>query len=96
MRDDLVRMMPPAFPWPRGLVYFTGLREIAGEVGLMLTQTRRATGFALIMFFIAVFPANLRAARAGVTLRGKPATALWLRVVPMQVLFIFLARWVSR
>jgi uncharacterized membrane protein len=95
MRDDLVRMMPPSFPWPRALVFFTGLCEIAGAIGLLLPLTRRAAGFALILFFIAVFPANIRAARSGVTLRGKPTTALWLRF-PMQLLFIFLAWWVSR
>ncbi len=37
-----------------------------------------------------MFPANVRAARTGVTLHGKPATALWLRA-PMQFLFIVLA-----
>jgi uncharacterized membrane protein len=95
MRDDLVRMMPPSVPWPRALVFFTGLCEIAGAIGLLLPLTRRAAGFALILFFIAVFPANVRAARAGVALRGKPATALWLRA-PKQVVFIFLAWWVSR
>ena len=57
------------------------------------SETR--AGYALIVFFIAVFPANARAARSGVTLRGKPATALWVRA-PMQFLFIFLAWWVSR
>src|SRR6266850_3513804 len=95
LREDLVRMMPPSFPWPRALVFFTGLCEIAGAVGLLLSPTRRAAGFALILFFIAVFPANVRAARSDLTLRGKPATALWLRA-PMQLLFIFLAWWVSR
>ena len=95
MRDDLVRMMPPSFPWPRALVYFTGLCEIAGAIGLLFLLTRRAAGIALILFFLAVFPANVRAARSGITLRGKPATALWLRA-PMQLLFICLAWWVSR
>src|SRR5207253_10909315 len=74
---------------------FTSFCEIAGAVGLILPPTRRAAGFALIVFFIAVFPANVRAARSGVTLLGKPATALWLRT-PMQFLFISLAWWVSR
>jgi len=95
MRDDLVRMMPPSFPWPRALVYFTGLCEIAGAIGLLFLLTTRAAGIALILFFLAVFPANVRAARSGITLRGKPATALWLRA-PMQLLFICLAWWVSR
>jgi len=95
MREDLVRMMLPAIPWPRALVYFTGLCEIAGAMGLLIPATRRAAGIALIMFFVAVFLANVRAARSGVGLRGKAATPLWLRA-PMQLLFIILAWWVSR
>ncbi len=51
-----------------------------------------AAGIALILFFIAVLPANIHAARAKVTLRGRPATPLWLRL-PMQILFIVLAWW---
>lgn len=94
-REDLVRMMPSSIPWPRALVLFTGLCEIAGAIGLLLPLTRRGAGLSLILFFVAVFPANIRAARAGVTLRGKPVTTLWLRA-PMQLLFIFLAWWVSR
>ncbi len=94
MREDLVRMMPPSIPWPRAMVFFTGLCEIAGAVGLLLPRTRLAAGIALILFFIAVFPANVRAARSGVALRGKPATPLWVRA-PMQILFIFLAWWSS-
>jgi uncharacterized membrane protein len=69
--------------------------ELAGAIGLVIPETRRAAGIALILFFIAVLPANIHAARAGVTLRGRPATPLWLRV-PMQILFIFLAWWSTR
>jgi hypothetical protein len=50
---------------------------------------------ALILFFVAVLPANIHAARAGITLRGRPPTPLWLRV-PMQFLFIALAWWSTR
>jgi uncharacterized membrane protein len=77
------------------MVFFTGLCEIAGAIGLVIPATRLAAGIALILFFIAVLPANIRAARANVTLRGRPATALWLRV-PMQILFIGLAWWSTR
>ena len=44
------------------------------------------------MFFVAVLPANIHAARAGVTLGGEPATPLALRI-PMQLLFIGLTWW---
>jgi uncharacterized membrane protein len=92
MREDLVRMVPPSIPWPRAMVYFTGVCEIAGAVGLLLPEFRTAAGYALVAFFLAVLPANVHAARAGVTLRGKPATSLWLRI-PMQMLFIAIAFW---
>jgi uncharacterized membrane protein len=95
MKEDFVRMMPPSIPWPRAMVYFTGVCEIAGAVGLLLPEFRRAAAHALIAFFLAVLPANIHAARAGVTFRGKPATNLRLRI-PMQILFIAIAFWSSR
>ena len=94
MKEDFVRMMPASIPWPRAMVYFTGVCEIAGAVGLLFPEFRRAA-YALIAFFLAVLPANIHAARAGVTLRGKPATSLWLRI-PMQILFIAIAFWAAR
>lgn len=95
MQEDFVRMMPPWIPWPRAMVYFTGVCEIAGAAGLLLPEFRRVAAYALIAFFLAVLPANIHAARAGVTLRGKPATSLWLRI-PMQALFIAIAFWSAR
>jgi uncharacterized membrane protein len=95
MKEDLIRMTPSWVPKPRAMVFFTGLCEISGAIGLAMPELRRAAGIALILFFIAVLPANIHAARAGVTLRGRPATALWLRV-PMQILFIVLAWWSTR
>ena len=95
MKDDFVRMMPPSIPWPRALVYFTGICELAGAVGLLLSEFRRIAAYALIAFFLAVLPANIHAARVGVTLRGKPATSLWLRI-PVQILFIAIAFWSAR
>jgi uncharacterized membrane protein len=49
----------------------------------------------LIVLLIGMFVANVNAARKGVTLRGKPATPLWVRT-PMQALFIALLWWSTR
>jgi uncharacterized membrane protein len=92
MKEDLIRMVPSWVPRPRAVVFITGIFEILGAIGLLLPSVQRVSGITLILFFIAVFPANVRAARAGVTLRGKPATPLWLRT-PMQILFIALTWW---
>ena len=92
VKRDLVRMVPDWVPWPQAVVYFTGVGELAGALGLLLPSLRLAAGIALIAFFILVFPANAKAARSGVGMGGKAATPLWLRV-PMQTLFIVLTWW---
>ena len=95
MRHDLARMVPEVVPWPEAVVVFTGLCEVAGAIGLLVPRWRRAAGLALIVFLIAVFPANVRAAREGVTLGGTAATPLGWRL-PMQLLLIGLVYWVSQ
>jgi uncharacterized membrane protein len=92
MRDDLVRMTPAWVPRPKVMVLFTGVCEILGAIGILVPAVRRVAGIALVLLFIALFPANVHAARAGLTLRGKPVTPLWLRA-PMQLLIIALTWW---
>ena len=92
MKEDFVRMMPQWIPRPRAMVFFTGLCEIAGAIGLLVPGLRRAAAVSLIVFFFAILPANIHAARTGATLRGKPVTPLVLRI-PMQILFIAIAWW---
>lgn len=48
---------------PGTLVAFTGVCEIAGGLGLLIPATRIAAVVCLIVFLIAVFPANAAAAR---------------------------------
>lgn len=92
MRADLVRMVPPSVPNPELMVTFTGLCEILGAIGLLVSRTRRVAAVALIVFLIAVLPANIHAARAGATLRGAAATPLVPRIA-LQLLFIVLVWW---
>jgi uncharacterized membrane protein len=92
MRHDLARMVPPSIPHAMGMIYFTGVCEITGGLGLLIPATRVAAAIALIVFFLAILPANIYAAKAGVQLRGKAVTPLVWRI-PMQVLFISLTWW---
>ena len=92
MRPDMVRMVPPAIPNPEIMVTFTGVCEILGAIGLLVLRTRRFAAIALIVFLVAVLPANVHAALSGVTFRGAPATPLVPRVA-LQVLFIALVWW---
>jgi uncharacterized membrane protein len=95
MRGDLVRMVPPALPFPHHLVTFTGLCEILGAIGILVPTMRRLAGVCLVLLLVALFPANLSAARRGLSLAGKPVTPIWLRL-PIQIVFIALTWWATQ
>ena len=83
-------MIPPSlkragFPSGKVLVRFTGLCEIAGGVGLLIPQAQVAAAIALIVFLIAVFPANAYAA-ADPERFGSAAIPFWPRFVAQVVL----------
>jgi len=92
LRGDLVRMVPPSVPAPEAVITFTGICEVLGAIGLLVPQTRRLAAFALILFLLAVLPANIHAARTDVTIGGSQATPLVPRIA-LQALFIGLVWW---
>ena len=92
MRGDLVRMVPPWVPFPEFMVTFTGVCEILGALGLLVPRTRRIAAVALLVFLIAVLPANIYAAETGGTIAGKPITPLLPRIA-LQIVFIALIWW---
>jgi uncharacterized membrane protein len=94
MRPDLVRMVPKRLPAPAILVTLTGIAELVGAIGLLVQPFSRLAAIGLALLLVALFPANVHAARAGLTLGGRPATPLVLRL-PLQVLWIGLLCWVA-
>lgn len=60
------------------LVRFTGLCEIAGGIGVLVPSIRFAAGIALVVFLIAVFPANAYAAEHSERF-GRAAIPFWPR-----------------
>ncbi len=49
MKDDFVAMLPEPVPKDVRIIYLTGLAEIAGAIGLLIPNTRRAAGMALVV-----------------------------------------------
>ena len=83
-------MIPPALKARvsgKTLVRFTGLCEIAGGLGILIPQTRFAAGIALVLFLIAVFPANAHAA-ANPERFGRAAFPFWPRYAAQLVLIL--------
>jgi uncharacterized membrane protein len=88
-----MRMMIPGFiPFKSGMVYGTGVIEIALGIGLLFPATCVLAGWILIIFFLLILPANIYAAIKNVdyqkgTFDGPGLKYLWFRV-PLQILFI--------
>ncbi len=63
MRRDLIAIVPPRLPAPALLVTVTGVLELLGAAGLLLPVTRVAAAVCLLALMLAMFPANIYAAR---------------------------------
>jgi uncharacterized membrane protein len=95
MKREHARMVPKVFRHPLAMIYFTGVLEFLGAAGLLLPRFAAFAGVGLIVLLVAMFPANIKAAREHLTVGGRPATRLWLRL-PMQILFIGMLSWSTR
>lgn len=86
-RSELIAMVPERFPQPGLLVSLTGALELVGAAGLMVSRTAPYAAVGLVLLFMAMFPANVSAARRGLTLNGQPVSPLPQRTV-LQALFV--------
>ncbi|MFI7673874.1 hypothetical protein [Actinophytocola sp. NPDC049390] len=91
---DLVAMVPPFVPFPSSAVYLTGVLELLGALGLVVSRTRAVAAMCLTALFVLMLPANIHADLADVPLNGDEATSLWFRV-PEQALFVAVALWTA-
>jgi uncharacterized membrane protein len=87
-RGDFIAMVPRIFPRPDLMVSATGVFEILGALGLLIPAIAPVTAACLAVLLIALFPANIRAARERLTIGGRAATALPLRAL-LQLVFLF-------
>ena len=84
-----LRFMPGWVPYPLGMIYFTGVAEVAGGVGLLIPSLRRKAAYGLVLLLIAVFPVNVKMALDSTSL------LLWVRL-PIQGLLIWWILWCTR
>ena len=94
LRKDFGHIVPPIFPNKDAIVLLTGVLEILGGIGLILPQLSRWAGIALILYLIAVFPANIYGARHKIPVLGRTHPSVTVRL-PFQILLIALLWWVT-
>lgn len=90
-----LKLMPKWIPLHDDMVMISGVAEIAGGIGLLIPQTRKAAAWGIILLLFAVFPANIYMALHNVAISDdKPEGAgiiRWIRL-PIQILAIMWAR----
>lgn len=94
VQRTMAAMVPPALRGegmasPRNLVIVTGVCEIAGGVGLLIPATTVIAAICLIVFLVAVFPANVYAA-AHKERFGRAAFPLVPRTIGQIILILLL------
>jgi uncharacterized membrane protein len=63
LRAALIAIVPPRLPAPGLLVTVTGVLELLGAAGLLVPTTRVSAAVCLLLLMLAMFPANVYAAR---------------------------------
>jgi uncharacterized membrane protein len=88
--EEMAAMLPPSLPYRVELIYFTGICELLGAIGLWIPRLTRLTGFLLILMLIGVLPANIYSAINRIDFGGHGAGPVYLLVrVPFQVFVIW-------
>jgi uncharacterized membrane protein len=97
--ETFLTITPDWAPYPEAVVYWTGLAEIAGAIGLLQPLSkalRQAAGIGLALYALCVWPANINhmmmdMARAD----GGLGLAYHAPRMALQPVLIWLALWVA-
>lgn len=85
-----MRIMPPWLPFPKELVFVSGVMEIVCALLLLPSFSRSIAAWGIILLLIAVFPANIQMS-VNYYKAGNPYLWLTLLRLPLQVLLIWWA-----
>lgn len=77
-------IMPDYLPAHRELVLASGVAEIAGGLGVMAPQTRKAAAWGILVLLVCVMPANVWMVQHPERYPGIPVWMLWARL-PLQL-----------
>lgn len=83
-------IMPDYMPAHHQLVLISGAAEIAGGLGVLVPQTRKAAAWGLVVLLVVVMPANIWMLQHSERYSGVPLWALWVRL-PLQLPLIWWA-----
>ncbi len=91
-----IAITPQWVPFPEQIIFWTGIAEIAGAIGLLFPFCRKAAGVGLALYALCVWPANINHAINDIPLDGVQLS--WWYHGPrliLQPVIIWWALWAS-
>ncbi len=67
---QFLKIMPDYVPHHKAMVFWSGVFEVLGGIGIMIPFTKMISAIGLILLLIAVFPANIDMFRKAYKKRG--------------------------
>lgn len=87
--EQMAAMLPSAVPYRIELIYFTGVLELLGAIGVWIPSLTRLTGLLLILMLIGILPSNIYSALNRVDFGGHGAGPVYLLIrIPFQLFVI--------
>lgn len=88
--EPMAEMLPPVIPYRIELIYFTGVLELLGAIGVWIPGLTRLTGLLLILMLIGILPSNIYSAINRVDFGGHAAGPAYLLIrLPFQLFVIW-------
>jgi len=94
-------VMPPYIPWPASFIYFSGVAEMLGGIGVFVPdgfvfpRTRAAAAWGIVVLLIAVSPVHINMCLHPERFPSIPLWVIWLRL-PLQLVLIAWAWFYTR
>lgn len=95
--EGFLAITPSWVPYPELVIFWTGVAEILGAIGLLIPKFRKAAGIGLALYALCVYPANINHAIHNIAMNGE--TLSWWYHGPrlaFQPIAIWWALWASR
>ena len=88
--EEMAAMILPSVSYRTELIYFTGVLELLGAVGVWIPGLTRLTGLLLILMLIGILPANIYSAINRIEFGGHGAGPAYLLIrIPFQLFVIW-------
>jgi len=99
MPAPFLGIMPPAVPFPEAIIFWTGVAELLGAIGLAQSISpalRRAAGIGLALYALCVWPANIQHMVNDLSGNGGLGLGYHIPRMIAQPVIIWAALWASR